>query len=66
LRAPAYNPDEQVWNEIKNNSMGKQPIKNKTDLKIRLTEAMDSLKDNKKLIMLFFQLSRTKYASDIA
>jgi len=32
-RAPEYNPDEQVWNEIKNNSLGKQPIKNKEDLK---------------------------------
>jgi len=22
------NPDEQVWNEIKNNRIGKQPVKN--------------------------------------
>ena len=26
-RAPEYNPDEQVWNEVKNNRIGKQPEK---------------------------------------
>jgi transposase len=65
-RAPAYNPDEQVWNEVKNNYIGKQPIINKADLKTRLTEAMDSIKDNTKRIISFFQLPRTKYASGIA
>ena len=65
-RSPAYNPDEQVWNEIKNNSIGKQPIKNKVDLKYRLIEAMDYLKDNTKRIISFFQLPRTKYAGNVA
>ncbi len=65
-RAPEYNPDEQVWNEIKNNSLGKQPIKNKEDLKNRLTEAMDSLRDNMKRIISFFKLPSTKYASSIS
>ena len=27
--SPEYNPDEQVWNEIKVNQIGKQPVKNK-------------------------------------
>jgi transposase len=65
-RSPAYNPDEQVWNEVKNNSIGKQPIRNKEDLKSRLIEAMDSLKDNTKRIISFFQLPRTKYAAGVA
>lgn len=65
-RSPAYNPDEQVWNEVKNNSIGKQPVKNKIDLKNRLTSSMDSLKDNVKRIISFFQLPRTKYACGIA
>jgi transposase len=42
-RAPEFNPDEQVWNEIKNHQLGKQPIKNKGSLKERLTVALDSL-----------------------
>jgi hypothetical protein len=37
------NPDEPVWNEIKNNTLGKQPIKNKRDLKKRLYSALRSL-----------------------
>ncbi len=65
-RSPAYNPDEQVWNEIKNNSIGKQPVRNKKDLMIRLTASLDSLKDNAKRIISFFQLPRTKYASGVA
>ena len=65
-RAPAYNPDEQVWNEVKNNYIRKQPIRNSKDLKIRLTEALDSLRDNTKRIISFFQLPRTKYAAGVA
>jgi transposase len=41
--SPELNPDEQVWNEIKNNQIGKQPIKNKQDLKKRLYSALRSL-----------------------
>ena len=65
-RAPAYNPDEQVWNEVKNNYIRKQPIRNSRDLKIRLTEALDSLRDNTQRIISFFQLPRTKYAAGVA
>ena len=65
-RAPAYNPDEQVWNEVKNNYIRKQPIRNSRDLKIRLTEALDSLRDNTQHIISFFQLPRTKYAAGVA
>ena len=65
-KAPEYNPDEQVWNEVKNNSLGKQPIKNKDDLKARLTKALDSLKDNTKRIISFFSLPGTIYAGNIA
>lgn len=43
-RIQEFNPDEQVWNEIKNNRIGKQPIKNKVDLKDCLVFALDSLR----------------------
>ena len=65
-RAPDLNPDEQVWNEIKNNRIGKQPIKDKIDLKKRLTEALNSLKENAQRIITFFQLPSTSYAADVA
>lgn len=54
-RTPEYNPDEQVWNEAKNNRIGKQPVKNKEDLKARLTSALDSLKQNTRRIISLAQ-----------
>ena len=35
-------------------------------MSIRLTEALDSLRDNTKRIISFFQLPRTKYAAGVA
>jgi type I restriction enzyme R subunit len=61
-RAPEFNPDEQVWNEIKNRRIGKQPVKNKVDLKERLTSALDSLQQNTKRVISFFSLPDTQYA----
>ena len=62
-RAPKMNPDEQVWNEIKINRIGKQPVKSKKDLKRRLYSALSSLQKNTKKILSFFSLPDTKYAS---
>jgi transposase len=61
--SPELNPDEQVWNEIKNNTLGKQPIKNKRDLKQRLYSALRSLQRQSERIRSFFQLPDTLYAS---
>jgi transposase len=61
-RAPEFNPDEQVWNEIKNNRIGKQAVKNKVDLKERLVSALDSLQQNTKRVISFFSLPDTQYA----
>jgi transposase len=61
-RAPEMNPDEQVWNEIKINRIGRQPVKDKQDLKKRLYSALGSLQKKTKRILSFFQLPDTKYA----
>ena len=61
-RAPELNPDEQVWNEVKVNRIGKQPVKGKKDLKKRLFSALASLQKNAKRVISFFQLPDTKYA----
>lgn len=61
-RAPEYNPDEQVWNEIENNRIRKQAVKNKEDLKERLVSALDSLQKNTKRVISFFSLPDTQYA----
>jgi transposase len=66
-RSPERNPDEQVWNEIKNHRIGKQPVKNKKDLKKRLYSALRSLQKNMGRILSFFQLPDTRYAAiDVA
>lgn len=60
--APELNPDEQVWNEIKNNQIGKQ-LKNKKNLGQRILDAMKSLQGRVDRIKSFFELPGTKYAS---
>ncbi|TAK93557.1 IS630 family transposase [Patescibacteria group bacterium] len=60
--APDYNPDEQVWNEMKNNRIGKRPIKNKADLKEKLKSELASLQKMTKRIISFFKLPNTQYA----
>ena len=62
-RSPELNPDEQVWNEVKNNHIGKQPIQNKADLKERLTVAMDYVQHNIDRVVSFFHRPSTQYAS---
>ena len=62
---PEMNPDEQVWNEIKTNKIGKQPIKDKVDLKKRLRSALASLQKKYNRIISFFQLPDTQYAEQI-
>jgi transposase len=62
-RSPELNPDEQVWNEVKNHKIGKQPIESKGDLKKRLYSALRSLQRHTERIQSFFQLQHTKYAA---
>lgn len=65
-RAPEMNPDEQVWNEVKNNRIGKQPVKDRQDLKKRLRSALASLQKSAKRVISFFQLPDTRYAAQTA
>jgi len=62
-RAPELNPDEQVWNEVKTHKIGKQPVKDRQDLKKRLRSALASLQKKTERIISFFQLPDTKYAA---
>lgn len=61
--APQYNPDEQVWDEIKVNRIGRQPVKDKFDLKRRIYAALDSLQHCAQRICSFFELPETEYAA---
>jgi len=61
--SPELNPDEQVWNELKHRQLGKQPVKNKTDLKKRIRSILKSLQYKAEKVRSFFQLPDTKYAA---
>jgi transposase len=57
------NPDEHVWEEIKDKRLGRQPIKNKRDLKKRLRSALQSLQHHTGRVISFFHLPETRYAA---
>jgi len=61
--SPELNPEEQVWNELKHRQLGKQPIKNKADLKKRIRSILRSLQRKAEKVQSFFQLPDTKYAA---
>ena len=60
--SPEYNPAEQVWEEIKENEIGRQPVYTKTDLKNKLLDALKRLQQNTARIKSFFKLPHTRYA----
>jgi len=56
-------PDKQVWNEIKHRYLEKEPIKNKSDLRRRIDELLQSLKEKTEKVWSFFRLPNTEYAA---
>lgn len=61
--SPERNPDEHVWEEIKDKRLRRQPIKNKHDLKKRVHSALKSLQHRAKRVISFFHLPETQYAA---
>jgi transposase len=59
--SPEMNPDEQVWNQIKNNDLRKRYIETKKKLKKKLRSALKRLQMNTEKVMSFFRLRDTKY-----
>ncbi len=61
--SPERNPDEHVWEEIKDKGLGRKAIKNKLDLKKKLYSALKSLQQKTARVVSFFSLPETQYAS---
>lgn len=61
--SPEINPDEHVWEEIKDKRLRRKPITSKIDLKKRLHSALKSLQHHKDRIISFFHLPDTRYAA---
>lgn len=62
--SPELNPDEQVWNTLKNKMVGRQGVTDKNHLTRAVRSAMRKLQQNAELIKSFFMLPETQYAQD--
>ncbi len=61
--APERNPAEHVWEELKDKKIGRQPLKNKSDLINRIHRVLADLQGHAERVTSFFQLPETRYAN---
>jgi transposase len=61
--APELNPDEQVWNHLKNHGVGRQVITGPDQLKRSILSHLRKLQKLPSLICSFFRLPETLYAT---
>jgi len=61
--SPELNPDEWVWNHLKNNGIGRQVIHTKPQMKRAVISHMKSIQKSPDLICSFFQAETTRYAA---
>jgi transposase len=60
--APELNPDEYVWNDLKNNATGRMSIKSSAELKKAAISHLRFLQKSPNLVKSFFCAPSTKYA----
>jgi len=61
--SPELNPDELVWNDLKNQAMGKMAIESKGQLQDAVVSHLRFLQRSPELIRSFFQTPTTSYAA---
>lgn len=61
--SPELNPDEHVWNDVKNNSVGRSVIINRADLRTAVTSRLIYLQRNPTHVRSFFHAKTTRYAA---
>lgn len=61
--SPELNPDEHVWNDVKNNSVGRRVVKTQDDLRKAITGRLVYLQRNPERVRGFFLAPTTKYAA---
>jgi len=61
--SPELNPDERVWNDLKNNSIGRNVITNADILKHEVLSEMRSIQKSPDRVRAYFQNATTKYAA---
>jgi transposase len=63
--SPELNPDEQVWNHLKNHGVGKQPITGPDQLKRLTLSHLRKVQKLPSLLRSFFAMPETAYAATI-
>ena len=61
--SPELNPDESVWNDLKNNGIGRMSIAGPDDMKNKVVDYMKAMQRTPDLIRSFFQAPDTRYAA---
>ena len=62
--APDLNPDEFVWNHMKNNGVSKKPLKKNESLRERAEQDLAAIYNNKVLVASFFSAKSVAYVND--
>lgn len=60
--SPELNPDELVWKHLKNDVVGKQTVRDKSELRKLVDRTMRSIQKLPNLLRSFFQHPETRYA----
>lgn len=61
--SPELNPDEFVWNELKNHVIGRQILTSKDELKSKAVGGLRSIQKRPERVRSYFQAQHTKYAA---
>ena len=61
--SPELNPDEQVWNQLKNHRIGKMALTTREDMIDKVRSAMRSIQSSRALIRSFFRHKDCCYAA---
>lgn len=61
--SPELNPDEQVWNDVKNNAVGRSRLENPEDLHRTVVGRLRFLQNTPERVRSFFQMPETRYAA---
>ncbi len=61
--SPELNPDERVWNDLKNNSIGRKAITSPVHLKREVVSHLRSIQKSPDRVRAFFQTDTTRYAA---
>ena len=62
--APDLNPDEFVWNYLKETGVARKPLRQNESLRERVEADLSKLKDDRKLLRSFFNAESVVYVND--